>query len=225
MTPDRQNLRPLHRPDPGGGADAGADMVGFVFFAKSPRARRLRGGARAGRAGARPRADRRAQRRRRRRDARRGSSRRWRPTSCNCMDARARQRVSEIGERFGRPTMKAIGVAAPADFAAARPTTAVADLLLIDAKPPKDAALPGGNGRLSTGASRAVSPRRRPWLLSGGLDADNVAEAIALTGARGRRRLLGRRERAGRQGRSQDRGVRRRGARGLRPRDRRSRIE
>ena len=52
----------------------------------------------------------------------------------------------EIQRTFGVPTIKAIGVAAPADFAAATDYKDVADVLLIDAKPPKDAVLPGGNG-------------------------------------------------------------------------------
>ena len=55
-------------------------------------------------------------------------------------------RVRRIGELSARPTMKAIGVATREDFAAAEPYEGVADFLLIDAKPPKDAALPGGNG-------------------------------------------------------------------------------
>ena len=81
--------------------------------------------------------------------------------------------------------MKAIGVSAGEDLAAAGAYEGVADLLLIDAKPPKDAALPGGNGLpLDWGLAREFAPRR-PWLLSGGLDPDNVAAAIALTGARG----------------------------------------
>jgi phosphoribosylanthranilate isomerase len=94
-------------------------------------------------------------------------------------------RVTEIRERFGRPTMKAIGVAAPADFAAAAPFDGVADFLLIDAKPAKNALLPGGNGLAFDWALARDFRPRTPWLLSGGLDPDNVAEAITLTGARG----------------------------------------
>ena len=68
-------------------------------------------------------------------------------TSCNCTGAKRPARVKEIGELFARPTMKAIGVAARGDLAQAEPYEGVADILLIDAKPPKDAVLPGGNGR------------------------------------------------------------------------------
>ena len=95
------------------------------------------------------------------------------------------ERVGAIGRRFGCATMKAIGVATPDDLAAAERYDGAADFLLIDAKPPRGAVLPGGNGvpfdwRLVSG----FSPRS-PWLLSGGLDPGNVGEAIALTGARG----------------------------------------
>ena len=96
--------------------------------------------------------------------------------------------------------MKAIGVAARADLAAAQAYESVADYLLIDAKPPKDAALPGGNGRpFDWSLTRDFHARVR-WLLSGGLDPEKVEAAIALSGAQRRRRLLRRRERARRQG-------------------------
>ena len=95
------------------------------------------------------------------------------------------ERVAEIRRLFGIPTIKALGVASAEDFARAAAYADAADWLLIDAKPPKGATLPGGNGvpfdwRLAQGFAPAI-----PWLLSGGLDAGNVAEAIALSGARG----------------------------------------
>src|SRR5271154_5753635 len=94
-------------------------------------------------------------------------------------------RVKRIGELCARPTMKAIGVAAREDFAAAEPYVGVADLLLIDAKPPPDAALPGGNGRpFDWGLARDFHVPR-PWLLSGGLDPETVEAAIAASGASG----------------------------------------
>ena len=81
--------------------------------------------------------------------------------------------------------MKAIGVAAREDLAAAEPYDGAADFLLIDAKPPRDAVLPGGNGlAFDWRLARGFVPQK-PWLLSGGLDPVNVAEAIARTGARG----------------------------------------
>lgn len=93
-------------------------------------------------------------------------------------------RVAEIRARYGLPVMKAVGVADEGDLAAVFDYSLVADQLLIDAKPPQNAALPGGNG-LSFDW-RLVAQRRwlRPWMLAGGLTPDNVAEAIRLTNAR-----------------------------------------
>lgn len=93
-------------------------------------------------------------------------------------------RVSEVRARYGLPVMKAVGIADAGDLAAAFEYSLVADQILIDAKPPKDAALPGGNGLAFDW--RLVSQRRwlKPWMLAGGLTPDNVAQAIALTNAR-----------------------------------------
>jgi phosphoribosylanthranilate isomerase len=93
-------------------------------------------------------------------------------------------RVAEIRRLSGLPVMKAVGVADAADLPALDAQAAVADMILVDAKPPKDATLPGGNGiafdwRLIAGRRWTV-----PWMLAGGLSADNVAEAVRLTGAR-----------------------------------------
>lgn len=93
-------------------------------------------------------------------------------------------RVAEVKRRYGLPVMKAIGVADAGDLAQIETYSAVADQLLIDAKPPKGADLPGGNG-LSFDW-RLLRDRKywtRPWMLAGGLTPDNVAQAIALTGA------------------------------------------
>lgn len=93
-------------------------------------------------------------------------------------------RVSQVRARYGLPVMKAVGVADAADVAALDLYSAVSDMLLVDAKAPKDAALPGGNGLAFDW--RLIAGRRwtRPWMLAGGLTAANVAEAIHLTGAR-----------------------------------------
>lgn len=93
------------------------------------------------------------------------------------------ERVTEIKERFGLPVMKAVGVADESDLAALDVYSAVADQLLVDAKPPKGSALPGGNAlafdwRLITGRVWTV-----PWMLAGGLTPDNVTDAMRLTGA------------------------------------------
>ena len=93
-------------------------------------------------------------------------------------------RVAEVRARYGLPVMKAVGVADEGDLAAVLDYSLVADQILVDAKPPRNAALPGGNG-LSFDW-RLVAQRRwlRPWMLAGGLTPDNVAEAIRLTNAR-----------------------------------------
>ncbi|MCV6594995.1 MAG: phosphoribosylanthranilate isomerase [Silicimonas sp.] len=94
------------------------------------------------------------------------------------------ERVAEIREKFGLPVMKAIGIAGAEDLAKIDLYAPVADQLLIDAKPPKDGPLPGGNG--ISFDWRLIANRRwtRPWMLAGGLTPDNVAEAVALTGAK-----------------------------------------
>lgn len=93
-------------------------------------------------------------------------------------------RVAQIRERTGLPVMKALGIADAPDLALIDDYAGVADQLLIDAKPPKEAALPGGNGLAFDW--RLIANRRWscPWMLAGGLTPDNVGEAIALTGAR-----------------------------------------
>jgi len=92
-------------------------------------------------------------------------------------------RVVEIKARYGVPVMKAIGVADASDLAVLDVYARVCDQILVDAKPSKDAELPGGNGlsfdwRLIAGRRWTV-----PWMLAGGLTAENVAEAVRLTGA------------------------------------------
>lgn len=93
-------------------------------------------------------------------------------------------RVDEVRARYRLPVMKALGVADEGDLPAILEYSAVADQLLIDAKPPRGAALPGGNGLAFDW--RLLAGRRwlRPWMLAGGLTAGNVAEAVRLTGAR-----------------------------------------
>lgn len=93
-------------------------------------------------------------------------------------------RVAEVKARFGLPVMKAVGVAEAADLAAIADYEAVADQILVDAKAPKGAALPGGNGLAFDWRLIAGRPWRRPWMLAGGLTPENVAEAVRLTGAR-----------------------------------------
>ena len=93
-------------------------------------------------------------------------------------------RVAEVKARYGLPVMKVIGVAGEGDLAALTEFSLVADQLLIDAKPPKDAVLPGGNGLAFDWRLLVGRKWLKPWMLAGGLNAGNVAEAIRLTGAR-----------------------------------------
>lgn len=95
------------------------------------------------------------------------------------------KRVAQVRARYGLPVMKAIGIADAEDLPQIDLYQDVADQLLIDAKPPKTADLPGGNGLAFDW--RLLSGRKywtRPWMLAGGLTPDTVAEAIRLTGAR-----------------------------------------
>lgn len=92
-------------------------------------------------------------------------------------------RVAEVKARFGLPVMKAVGVAEAADLAAIADYEAVADQILVDAKAPKGAALPGGNGLAFDWRLIAGRPWQRPWMLAGGLTPENVAEAVRLTRA------------------------------------------
>ncbi len=94
------------------------------------------------------------------------------------------ERVAEIRARHGLPVMKAVGVASEADLPMLEAYAAVADQILVDAKAPKGAALPGGNGLAFDW--RLIAGRRWPvpWMLAGGLTPDNLAEAVAKTGAR-----------------------------------------
>ena len=94
------------------------------------------------------------------------------------------ERVAQVKARYGLPVMKAIGVGERADLAQLDLYAGVADQLLVDAKPPKGADLPGGNGLAFDWQLLAGRVWRSPWMLAGGLTPDNVAEAIRRTGAR-----------------------------------------
>jgi phosphoribosylanthranilate isomerase len=164
--------------------EAGADMVGFVFFEKSPRHLFL-DQARAlsrcveGRAKITvltvDAAD----------ETLRAIIDATRPDFLQLHGRETPTRVAELKKQFGLSTIKAIGVGRPDDIAAADAYVDSADRLLFDAKAPRDARHPGGNGIVFDWRLLAALDQAKPWLLSGGLDPDNVAEAIAVTGARG----------------------------------------
>ncbi len=98
--------------------------------------------------------------------------------------AESPERVAAVKARYGLPVMKVVGVAGPDDLAAIDRYIKVADQILVDAKPPKGADLPGGNG--VTFDWNLLAGRRwpLPWMLAGGLTAENVKDAITRTGAR-----------------------------------------
>ncbi|MBX9759810.1 MAG: phosphoribosylanthranilate isomerase [Beijerinckiaceae bacterium] len=163
---------------------AGADMVGLVFFAPSPRtlspgqARELGAQAqgRALKVALSVDAD----------DTYLDAAvEACRPDLLQLHGKETPARVLELKARYGLPVMKAIHVSGPEDLAAVAPFEGAADRLIFDARPPKGAILPGGNGAAFDWAILDHVETRLPWMLSGGINPDNVAQAIAATGARG----------------------------------------
>jgi phosphoribosylanthranilate isomerase len=163
---------------------SGADMVGFVFFAPSPRnlsldqARALAGQVRG-----------RAQKVALTVDADdallEGIVDALAPDILQLHGKESPERVRGIRVRFGIPVMKALGIASRGDLDKAAAYGEAADTLLFDAKPAPEAVLPGGNGQVFDWAIVKGFALCTPWMLSGGLDAGNVAEALTATGARG----------------------------------------
>ncbi|WP_020175098.1 phosphoribosylanthranilate isomerase [Methyloferula stellata] len=163
---------------------AGADMVGFVFFEKSPRrisleAARLLGGrtgTKALKVALTVDAD----------DATLAAIiAELKPQLLQLHGQETPERVAGIRARFGLPVMKAVGLAQKDDLAAIGPYATVADWLLLDAKPAPDAALPGGNGEAFDWSLLHDLQLGKPWLLAGGLRPDNVASAVGISGAPG----------------------------------------
>lgn len=163
--------------------DAGADYVGLVFYPKSPRnvdmstARMLA-------------------------DAARGRARivallvnatdaeiediigGVEPDMLQLHGSETFKRVAEIASTSGLPLMKAVAVSNAADAAGARDYLAYVDRILFDAKPPKrEGALPGGNGEAFDWSLLKGVRGQFPFMLSGGLNAGNVGEAIRITRA------------------------------------------
>jgi len=164
--------------------EAGADMVGFVFFPPSPRHLSLEAG----------------------RDLGRQVKRRALTVALtvdaddatldNIMDALSPDmfqlhgkesvaRLRDIKQKFGRPVMKAVPVATASDLAVLPGYAAVADRILFDARAPKDATRPGGLGEPFDWHLLENLDLKLPYMVSGGLDAGNVAEALRVTGAGG----------------------------------------
>ncbi|ARN83264.1 N-(5'-phosphoribosyl)anthranilate isomerase [Methylocystis bryophila] len=163
--------------------EAGADLAGFVFFEKSPRhltldaARALvaRAAGRIGMVALTVDAD----------DERLAAIiAAIQPDFLQFHGHEAPERVREAKARFKLPVIKAIGVGGREDLVAAK-AYAEADMILYDAKPSPGAARPGGMGRAFDWGLLNEAPREKPWLLSGGLSPETVAEAVRITGAPG----------------------------------------
>lgn len=160
---------------------AGADMVGFVRYPKSPRHVSLDLGHRLS-LQARGRAQRVVLLVNPEDEAIAQAIEAINPDLIQLHGHETPERVAEIRSMVKRPVMKAVGIAEASDLQALRPYASGVDRLLLDAKPPRTAnALPGGNGiafdwRLLNGLDPKLS-----FMLSGGLTPDNVAEAIRLT--------------------------------------------
>lgn len=164
--------------------DAGADMVGFVFFPPSPRHLSLETGRELGRL-----VKRRALKVALTVDADDA-------TLDNIMDALSPDilqlhgkesvaRLRDIKQKFGRPVMKAVPVETTADLAVLPGYAAVADRILFDARAPKDATRPGGLGAPFDWHLLENLDLKLPYMVSGGLHAQNVAEALRVTRAGG----------------------------------------
>ncbi len=93
------------------------------------------------------------------------------------------ERVAAVKRRFGKPVMKAIPVAGESDLAVAARYYGVADRLLFDAKPPKGAPVPGGNGLVFDWELLGGRRWPLPWMLSGGLTAQTLGDAVRITHA------------------------------------------
>jgi phosphoribosylanthranilate isomerase len=156
---------------------AGADMVGFVFFEKSPRHLSYDKAAelgalvkgRARKVALSVDAD----------DARLDAiAASLKPDDLQLHGRESPERVAAVRKRYGVGTCKVIGVSTATDLVAAGLYRHAADWLLLDAKPPKDAGRPGGNGVSFDWTLLDRLDRTLPFMLSGGLDPANVAEAI-----------------------------------------------
>ncbi len=93
------------------------------------------------------------------------------------------ERTAQVRRRFGLPVIKAISIAGSSDIERALAFEPVCDILLFDAKPPPAASAPGGNALAFDWALLAGRSWSRPWMLAGGLNVSNLAEALAISQA------------------------------------------
>jgi phosphoribosylanthranilate isomerase len=164
--------------------EAGADMVGFVFFAPSPRHLGLEA-ARALGARVQGRAAKVALTVDANDETLAAVVAALKPDLLQLHGVETPDRVVQVRSRFGLPVMKALPIAGRSDLSPIRLYAYVADRLIFDARAPKDATRPGGLGTPFDWSLLAGIDPGVPFMLSGGLDADNVADAIAITRAPG----------------------------------------
>jgi phosphoribosylanthranilate isomerase len=164
--------------------DSGAEMVGFVFFPPSPRHL----GWEAARA-----LGQRAQGRALKVALTVDASNQMlgdilealKPDMLQLHGTETPERVAVVRSRFGLPVMKALPIAERKDLSPMRQYAQVADRLIFDARAPQDATRPGGLGKIFDWTLLKDINAGVPFMLSGGLDADNVAEALRVTRAPG----------------------------------------
>jgi len=94
------------------------------------------------------------------------------------------ERVEAVRLEFGMPVIKAVGISSAADLEKAKAYDGVADMLMFDAKAPADSTRPGGLGQVFDWRLLSGLRWQSPWFLAGGLTPDNVADAIAQSGAK-----------------------------------------
>jgi phosphoribosylanthranilate isomerase len=162
--------------------DAGADMVGFVFFPPSPRHLAL-GAARPLGLRVRDRAQKVALTVDASDDALAAIVEALAPDWLQLHGRESLERVTAVKARFGLPVMKALPIARSEDLAPIATYAGVADRLLFDARAPREATRPGGLGRAFDWHLLEDLDPGLSFMLSGGLDAGNVTEALAITRA------------------------------------------
>jgi phosphoribosylanthranilate isomerase len=160
--------------------DAGADMVGFVFFPPSPRNLGIEAARALG-----ERVQGRAKKVALSVDATDAELDRaveaLKPDMLQLHGKETPERVVAVHSRFQLPVMKALPIEARADLAPIRVYEKVADWLLFDARAPREATRPGGLGKTFDWTLLENLDLKISFMLSGGLDADNVAEALRIT--------------------------------------------
>jgi phosphoribosylanthranilate isomerase len=164
--------------------EAGADLVGFVFFAPSPRHVDL-SAARALGERVKGRVQKVALSVDATDDELAASIEALKPDLLQLHGSETPQRVAAVRTRFRLPVMKALPIAERHDVGAIRRYETVADRLIFDARADVEATRPGGLGRRFDWRLLENVQTRVPFMLSGGLDAENVARALRITAAPG----------------------------------------